>query len=145
MWSGDRSVWHSRVRKVRNGQVSFTVPTPRTRGLSLWVTPTWQLTEPIGTGYVTMAAFRYARTVPGQQVSRETALSRKHGSMCFAGTDRSELTMRLNVEKVRVQGNGGITDGAIAWFPTTRRAMLPMQRAHQGILGAQDVVFCGQQ
>lgn len=143
--SNYQRVWQAPARRVHDGRVSFQVPTARTRGLSVNVLPTWEEHGIIPTGYETMAVFRYGRTAPGEHVDSTTARTKHQGSACWAGTSRSDFTMRLNIRKVRVQGTGGETDGSIAWFPTTRRYLKPMLPAYQGIVGAQDVVFCGPQ
>lgn len=135
---GDQDVWESRTKRVRDGRVSFTILTEHTHGLSASVRAPWEGS----TGFVTMVAFRYGKESAGSKVRLAEARAKKRASGCWAGTDRSAVTIPLKVRKVTVPGNTGPTPGTIAWTGTTRHWWRPMLPAYRGVLGAQDVIFC---
>lgn len=141
--SNYNSVWQSQTKSVRNGQVSFLVPTAKTRGLSVNATSVDEQRAKIPTGYVTMAVFRYAGVRAGQHMTAAKARTMRQGTACWAGTSRSAVTMPLVIRSVRVAGTTGMTSGTISWFPTMRRSMAPMQRTPHGVFGTQEVIFCG--
>lgn len=135
---GRTFVWHSRARKTTHGPVTFTVPTRRTHGLSIAVRAPWEGAVP----FITMAVFRYRGLPAGTHVDLATARRQRHGSACWAGTERATKTFTVAVRKVRVQGNTGMVDGSIAWLPSQARTWDPMSRTRGGIYGAQEPVYC---
>lgn len=135
---GRTHVWQSRAAVVRGAVVTFQVPTARTHGLSMSVRAPWEGS----TGFVTMAVVRYAGEAAGHPVTFARTHTKHRGSGCWAGTSKARATLPLRVRRVTVNGNAGPTAGTIAWFGTSRSSWAPMERTFQGVLGAQDVLFC---
>jgi hypothetical protein len=132
------NTWVAASKKVTDGAVSFSVPRPETKGLSMTVVAPWEGT----TGYTTLVAFRYRGHAVGDSVSFADARSRKHGSACWGGTADSDVSIPLTVRKVTVGGTTGPTDGTIAYADVTQSWLKPMMRAGKGVLGSQEVIAC---
>jgi hypothetical protein len=132
------NTWAARPKKVTSGSVTFVVPRPATRGLSMTVVAPWEGT----TGYTTLAAFRYRGHDVGDSVSFAGARSAKRGSACWGGTSHRDATIPLTVRKVTVPGNFGPTDGTIAYADVTQTWLKPMMHAGKGVLGSQEVIVC---
>lgn len=131
-------VWHSRLRTVRDGRVTFWPATPRTHGMSVAVRAPWEG----HTGYTTTVAFRYNGELVGDPMTFEEAVTKRLASACWEGTRRRRVTMPLVVEKVRVRGVHRRVAGSIAFVPTTQSWLPPMRRVIDGVLGSQDVNIC---
>ena len=132
-------LWSSKEKKVKNGEVSFKVPTDRTAGLSIGISPPWEAAVP----YETMVALRYQGYAPGDKVSYSDVKDAKRASGCWAGTTADAATLKVVVKKVTVMGNMGPVKGSIAFAKTTQDYLQPMQRTWDGVLGSQDVFGCG--
>lgn len=132
------NVWSSEDQTVQNGAVTFRVPRPETRGLSMTVQAPWEGS----TGYTTVVAFRYAGHHVGDTVGFADARSQKRGSACWGGTGHADLTIPLTVRKVTVRGNFGPTDGTIAYADVTQSWLKPMLPGRRGVLGSQDLIVC---
>jgi hypothetical protein len=136
---GRQRVWESHTHRVRDGRVSFGVPTRRTHGLSASLSAPWEGS----TGAVTQIVFRYAHEQAGSEVGDREARGKRRASGCWAGTKDRQVLLPLTVRKARIPGvDGTPTTAARAWIGTTARWWRPMLRTFRGILGAQDVVFC---
>jgi hypothetical protein len=132
--------WSSREKTVRDGAVTFTVPTRRTHGLSITVDAPWERRLP----YVTQLVFRYRGERPGDVVGVREARHKRFASGCWTGTRQSDVTLPLTVRKIWTTDNrGDRTRGSIAYVTTSRHSMAPMRRAVRGVLGSQDVQVCG--
>jgi len=131
-------VWQSRTRQVRDGEVTFRIPTRRTWGMSATVVAPWEGF----TGYRTTVAWRYNGERVGDTVTLEEAVTKKKASACWEGVRSREVVVPLVVEKVRVRGQRKEVDGSIAFVPTTTSWLPPMREAHEGVLGSQDVNIC---
>ncbi|MBO0845129.1 MAG: hypothetical protein J2P22_06905 [Nocardioides sp.] len=132
------NVWVGRNRTVRNGAVTFRVPRPLTRGLSMTVQAPWEG----DTGYTTVVAFRYPGHDVGDAVSFADARSHKRGFACWGGTSHTDLTIPLTVRKVMVRGTFGRTAGTIAYANTTQSWLRPVLPGRKGVIGAQDLIAC---
>lgn len=132
------NVWGSESETVEDGEVSFRIPRPETRGLSMTVQAPWEGS----TGYTTVVAFRYPGHHVGDAVTFRDARSQDRGSACWGGTRTKNLTVALTVRKVRVRGNFGLTDGTIAFADVTQPWLKPMLLGRRGVLGAQDLIVC---
>jgi hypothetical protein len=136
---GRQHVWESRTHRVRDGRVSFDVPTRRTHGLSASLMAPWEG----NTGAVTQIVFRYDHEQVGSTVDDREARGKRRASGCWAGTKDKQVLLPLTVRKARIPGvDGTPTTAARAWIGTTEGWWRPMLRTFRGILGAQDVVFC---
>jgi hypothetical protein len=136
---GREHVWESRTHRVRDGRISFDIPTRRTHGLSASVSAPWEG----NVGAVTQIAFRYAHEAVGSTVDDREARSKGRASGCWAGTSEKQVLLPLVVRKTRITGvDGAPTTAARAWISTTTEWWKPMLHAYKGILGAQDVIFC---
>ncbi len=131
--------WHTAEKKVQDGTVSYTVPTRRTKGMSMTLTAPWEG----HTGYLTTVAFRYGAEQPGDEVGFREARSKHRGSACWAGTNADEMTIPVTVRKVWVQGVRHRVRGSIAYASVTQDWMVPMRDVWHGVLGSQDVNVCG--
>jgi hypothetical protein len=131
-------VWESRTKEVRDGEVTFRIPTRRTWGMSATVIAPWEGF----TGYRTTVAWRYNGERVGDTVTLEEAVTKKKASACWEGVRSREVVVPLVVEKVRVPGQRKEVDGSIAFVPTTTSWLPPMREAHEGVLGSQDVNIC---
>ena len=132
-------IWQTRSKQVRDGEVRFTVPTRRTRGMSATLRAPWEE----HTGYVTAVAFRYAGARPGDPVSFAEARAEQRATACWAGTDARSVTVPLTVREVEVDGVHGAARGTIAYASTTQRWLQPMRQVVDGVLGSQDAHVCG--
>jgi hypothetical protein len=132
-------LWSSKEKKVKNGAVTFTVPTDRTAGLSIAVSPPGEGAVP----YQTLVALRYTGFAPGAKSSYSDINSARRASGCWAGTTADAATLKIVVKKVTVMGNMGPVKGSIAFAKTTQQYLQPLQRVWDGVLGAQDVFGCG--
>jgi hypothetical protein len=135
------NTWESGDKIVSGGSVSFTVPRVLTRGLSTIVTAPWENT-PHPTGYLTTVVWRYAGHDPGTAVSFTDARAQTLASACWAGTRQAAVTVDLTVRKVRVLGNGGMTNGSIAFTSVTQGSLPPMREVRKGIYGTQEATVC---
>lgn len=131
-------VWESRTKEVRDGEVTFRIPTRRTWGMSATVVAPWEGF----TGYRTTVAWRYGGKSVGDTVTLEEAVTKKRASACWEGVRSREVVVPLVVEKVRVRGQKKEVDGSIAFVSTTESWLPPMRRVWDGVLGSQDVNIC---
>jgi hypothetical protein len=135
---GSMDVWSAKPRKVKDGVVTFAVPTGRTTGLSVTVRAPWEG----ATGYVTNVALRYRGFQPGDKVGFTLARAARRASGCWAGTTDDATTMKVLVRRVKVQGQGGEVPGTIAWTKVTQEWLRPLVPAWHGVVGTQDVMPC---
>jgi hypothetical protein len=131
-------VWESEERTVRDGEVTFRPLRRRTIGMSVLVRAPWE--GP--TGYVTELVFRYGARTTGDPVSLAQAKRKRRASGCWSGTNARALTLPLTIRPIRVRGTAHRTRGTIAFTSVTDRWADPMERAHRGVLGTQDVQVC---
>ena len=66
---GSMDVWSAKPKKVKEGSVTFEVPTVQTTGLSITVRAPWEG----ATGYVTNVALRYQGQQPGDKIGFSAA------------------------------------------------------------------------
>jgi len=132
-------VWEGPDKSVRNGEVSFKVPTDRTAGMSIAIDTPWDGAVP----YQTMVALRYKTFQPGDRVSYSQINDAKRASGCWAGTTAEAATIKVKAKKVTVMGHLGPVTGTIAFAKTTQDYLQPMQRTWDGVLGTQDLFGCG--
>ncbi|WP_372727722.1 hypothetical protein [Nocardioides sp.] len=130
--------WHSRNRRVVDGEVTFDLRSRRTFGMTATVVAPWEG----HTGYLTTVAFRYAGKSVGEQVTFRQARHQRRASACWEGTRRDAVTIPLVVRRVRVQGVQERVPGSIAYTPSTQAWLSPMRRAFRGVLGSQDFDVC---
>lgn len=136
--AGEVDIWSSRTRTVEDGSVTFTIPTKRTRGMSVAVEAPWEG----HTGYRTTVAWRYNGKLQGDPVTLEEAVTRTKAAACWEGVRSREVTVPLVVEKVRVAGVKKRVNGSIAFVPVTQSWLKPMREVRDGVLGSQDVNIC---
>ena len=131
--------WIGNGKKVKNGEVTFKVPTDRTAGLVLGVTAPWEVDLP----WQTIVVMGYKGYAAGDKISTADAKAAKKGAACFAGTDAAAYTLKLVVKKVTVEGNNGPTAGSIAFAKKTQSTLKPLRETWKGVLGSQDAIMCG--
>ena len=133
------AVWSSKTKEVKDGEVSFTVRSKRTRGMSVLVRAPWEGQ----TGYVTTVAMRYAGNGVGEKVTFKEARDKTKASACWEGVrSLDELTIPLVVREVEVAGVHEQVPGSIAFVKETQSWLDPMRRAPEGVLGSQDTNIC---
>jgi hypothetical protein len=132
--------WIGPDRTVHGDSLTVTIPTERTKGLSVTITAPWEG----HTGYLSTVAFRYGGKRPGDEVGFREARSKTKGSACWAGTTADEVTIPLTVRKVWVEGVRHHVRGTIAYAAVTQDWMVPMRDVWDGVLGSQDVNVCGE-
>ena len=138
--NGRQKVWQSKQHTVKDGTVSWTVPTIRTHGLSITVLAPWDG----GAGYVPTVVFRYAAEKVGDHVTKAEARTKKRASSCWAGTTASAATLPLTVVHARsTNPPGDPIRTPRAFVPVTQKWEKPMDRAWHGIAGTQDAIWCG--
>jgi hypothetical protein len=136
----DDEFWESGTKTVRDGEVTFRVPTELTHGMSVAIRAPWEG----ATGYVTLVAFKYAGQETGDRVTFSEARHARKASACWAGTTTRSATIRLATRRAVVSGyDGPRTPAALVYATVTQDAMVPLQRTFHGILGSQDVNICG--
>lgn len=135
----DVQVWSTKVREVRDGKVTFRVPTKNTSGMSATVRAPWEGQ----TGYATTVAWRYNGERVGDPITLEEAVTKRRASACWEGVRRRAVTVPLVVEQVEVDGVRARVPGSIAFVPTTEGWQKPMREVWDGVLGSQDVNICG--
>ena len=122
---GEHDGWTSKGKKVKDGTVTFAVPTSLTRGLSVQVRAPW---EQAHLGYVTNAVFRYQDLKPGDKIGFDRAKVKSKASACWAGTDEDAVTLRLKARSgrqttatsARSRGCRPPRSGSARWWrPTT--------------------------
>ncbi len=136
---GEVREWHSRIRRVHDGEVTFAPRSRRTFGMTATVVAPWEE----HTGYLTTVAFRYRGKAVGDQVTFRQARHQRRASACWEGTRRDAVTIPLVVRRVMVKGVHGKVRGSIAYTPSTQAWLDPMRRAVKGVLGSQDYDLCG--
>jgi hypothetical protein len=138
--NGRQNVWQSKGKVVTDGTVTWSVPTSRTRGLSVTVLAPWDG----GAGYVPTVVFRYAGERVGDAVTKAAARSKRRASSCWAGTTKEARTMRIRVVHASAESpSGEPIKTPRAFTPVTQRWEKPMYRAWRGISGTQDATYCG--
>lgn len=134
--------WWSRVRKVgADGQVVFTVPTRRTRGMTFFVDAPWHGLD----GVASVMVARYAGLTTGERVTPPQARSARRGEACWAGTagPSARIVMRVERYRSRTMSQGKPTWHPRAWAVRGLESMPPMVRTFKGSIGAQDAIGCG--
>lgn len=132
-------VWSSRSRSFVDGRATFTIPTRFTRGLSAAITAPWERRL----GYVTEVVFGYEGLQQGQTPGFRAVRRQRVAYGCWDGTSAASITVPLVIRPVRVQGIGGRTTGTVAYARQMQPVRNPSTRVVGGVLGQQDVLFCG--
>jgi hypothetical protein len=132
-------VWDGGQHEVVDGVATVTVPSRRTKGMSMTVEAPWEG----HTGYITQTVFRYGGKKVGDEVGFKEARSKSKGAACWAGTRETEVTVPVTVRKVWVQGLRHRVRGSIAYTSVTQDWMVPMRDVWNGVMGTQDVQICG--
>ena len=140
--AGEQTSWEGRRKTVKDGSVSWTFKSRHTHGMSVWIRGPWEGQDGGGTGYVANVVWRYDHEKVGSTVTRQDVRSKHRASGCLAGTSADEVTIKLEVRKVIVQGLTGKTAGTLAWTKVTQGWWRPMLGTDKGILGTQDVMPC---
>jgi hypothetical protein len=137
--SGHQTVWRSKNHHVRDGRVTFVLPTARTKGLSFEIYAPWDNACDCNTNIVT----RYRGVAPGQRLSDTVARHKLKAEGCWAGTNASKVTMTVHVARFRArQLNGDPGHVMRAYLDPQVASIAPMTRAFKGTLGNQDAFYC---
>ena len=137
-FEGRRLVWSSNRKHTTDGMVSFRVPSRRTTGMSIEVTPPWHRQN-----YVPMVAVHYAGMSDGERVSPREAASSRRAYGCLEGTRRARLRLDVQVDRFRSRGvTGDIVDTARVYSKETLPALAPLKRTLRGSLGGQEALYC---
>jgi hypothetical protein len=130
--------WTSKPRVVADGTADFVVPTQRTLGLSIAVKTPWEG----HLGYTTTAVMRYQGLTVGDRIGFKRARTMEKASGCFAGTAERDLTIRLKVRRVMLDGVFEKVPGQIVFAPTTQEWLRPVYPVYGGVLGGNDYLLC---
>lgn len=137
--SGHQKVWRSRNHHVRDGRVTFVLPTARTQGLSFEIYAPWDNACDCNTNIVT----RYRGIDPGQRLRDTVARDKRKAEGCWAGTTASRVTMTVHVARFRArQLNGQPGHVMRAYLDPQVASLAPMTPAFKGTLGNQDAFYC---
>jgi hypothetical protein len=137
--TGHQKVWRSKNHHVRDGKVSFVLPTARTEGLSFEISAPWDNACDCNTNIVT----RYHGIKPGERLTDAVARHKHHAEGCWAGTQASTFTMTVHVARFKgLQLNGQPGHVMRAYFNAQVDSIGPMTRAFRGTLGNQEAFFC---
>jgi len=137
------SWWSSRTHRVRDGKAVFSVPSTRTRGMSIGITGTWEATSPHPSGFQAIVTLRYRGVAAGEEVTAAEAKTKRRGSACYPGTSADRVVFRIQARKLRIAGNGGPALTTLAWAsPQTPVLPHTQERVYRGVFGAQDIVPC---
>lgn len=134
--------WWSAIRKVgADRQVTFDVPSSRTRGMSFFVDAPWHGNDLVS---AVMTA-RYQGRHVGERVTPAQAAAARRGEACWAGTTAptAHVVMRVNRYPTLTTPEGNPTWHPRAWAVRGLETIPPMASAYKGSLGAQDAPACG--
>jgi hypothetical protein len=137
--SGHQKVWRSKNHHVRDGKVTFVLPTARTKGLSFEIFAPWDNACECNTNIVT----RYRGIDRGNRVTDMVARHKRKAEGCWAGTAASTFTMTVHVARFKApQPDGQPGHGMRAYMNPQVASIAPMTRAFRGMLGNQDAFYC---
>lgn len=137
-FEGRTFVWSSNRKHTTDGVVRFRVPSRRTTGMSIEVTPPWHRQN-----YVPMVAVHYAGMSDGERVSPREAASSRRAYGCLEGTRRARLRLDVQVDRFRSRGvTGDIVDTARVYSEETLPALAPLKRTLRGSFGGQEALYC---
>ena len=136
---GRDEVWQAPARRVKDGKVSWNIASHRTEGLSMNIHAPWE-SGPIPAATV---VFRYAGLEVGERVQSDVAKKKRRASVCWAGTDASEVTIKIRAERMRMKffGNGPFR-ALRAYTSVTQDWLDPMMFATRGRTGTRDATYC---
>lgn len=130
--------WVADPVAVEDGKAVVDVPTDRTLGLTIAVHTPWEG----HLGYETYAALRYTGETVGERIGFRKARTMEKASGCYAGTHATELTIRLKVKRVMLDGVFHRVPGQIVFAPTTQEWLRPIYPVYGGVLGGNDYILC---
>lgn len=139
--SGTSIYWRSRAQRVgADGKAVFDVPARRTHGMSFELRVPW---ESGLTDSVLNVATRYQGQAPGQPWTAREAKHAKRAFGCWAGTERSNATVHVDVAGFTfTAGSSGPQRAAVAWASPGLRSWRPAAKAWHGRIGNQDAFYC---
>jgi hypothetical protein len=131
-------VWHTPVKRVDHGVVSFGVLTRHTQGMSFEIRPRWSLA-----GYIPNIVTRYARSQVGDVVTNDVARHKNRATGCWAGTSASHVSLDVRAVKFPLRDMTGDPGHSVrAWFKPTLDSTPPMVETTKGAIGNQDAFYC---
>jgi hypothetical protein len=137
-FEGRTYVWSSKRKNTTDGVVRFRVPSRRTTGMSIELTPPWHRQN-----YFPVVAVHYAGMSDGERVSAREAASSRRAYGCLEGTRRPRLRLDIQVDRFRSRGvTGDIVDTARVYSEETLPALAPLKRTLRGSLGGQEALYC---
>ncbi len=137
---GATGSYSAKSRKVRDGRVSFVVPTEQTRGMSFTI----NTARPAAINALPVIVMQYRGAAPGTRVTRAQAVRAKSASPCWSGTDQAEVEFQVRVSSVMTAGfPSGRAKVPVAWVVPTQEAFGGFGRQFKGVLAGQDTWPCG--
>ena len=137
--TGHQKVWRSKNHHVRDGKVTFVLPTARTKGLSLEIYAPWDNACDCNTNIVT----RYRGVDPGERLTDTVARHKRRAEGCWAGTTASRFTMTVHVARFKAPQPDGQPGHVMRAYVNPQVASIaPMTRTFKGTLGNQDAFYC---
>ena len=153
-----------KAKRVKNGQVTFTLPTKMTRGLTLAIrTKGSGINRVINGGEVDIDAVpyivvRYQGASVDTQISASDVTKPQSASPCWAGTNKSEANLNVVVNMIEGTGIAATKKAGeyksvegvkipVAWLVPTAKNFGGMSAVNRfdktGLYAAQDNPLCG--
>lgn len=139
-------------KKVSGGQVTFTIPTKSTQGVSFTINAPWEgFTDYVTNIVLGSDSLVGTNAAPvGTKVSTAQAKKRQEGSPCWNGTTKAKTVIYVSVAKIKVKGPARVVTAPLAWASPTVSTILPGLNGGdsppvsltQGTTGNQDAFPC---
>jgi hypothetical protein len=141
------AVWRGRAKKVRNGSVRWTLSLGHTVGMS------FDISDPdaVNVGAIPDIVVAYRGIAVGDRVPAGVARHKKRANGCWAGSDRTSVTIHVRVERFRTTSAypPPVKGFSIRPYFVKTRAHLRLASGTEfsttfhGAIGNQDAYFCG--
>lgn len=138
--------------KVSGGQVTFTIPTKLTQGVSFTITAPWEGDLDYVTNIVlgSDSLTGLSAAPAGTKVSTSQAKQRQEGSPCWQGTTKAKAVINVSVAKISAAGVDGKAKAPLAWASPTVATILPGANGGDsspvsltnGTTGNQEAFYC---
>jgi hypothetical protein len=137
-------------KKVSGGQVTFTIPTKSTQGVSFTISAPWEgFTDYVTNIVLGSDSLAGTNAAPvGTKMSTAQAKKRQEGSPCWNGTTKAKTVIYVSVAKIRVKDPKATAP--LAWASPTVSTILPGLNGGdsppvsltRGTIGNQDAFYC---
>lgn len=126
--------------KVKSGKATITVERAGTKGLGFFVQNSAKNPQYDAQW---LAVIRYAGLKAGKKVTNAQSLAAKRGMICWVGTSKATVSMRVMVKHFKTKDNAGRTvDGIRTYLSPAASSIGKGIRVYKGQAGTQGVVDC---